>query len=145
MPSYRNVIFLKSLSYPWGAKYDFFNIIGHLQGLPNHIIPLVYYSLKYTWSLSLNILDRNVIFRFPGMKIKIQIPYCTSTRHTQSYPRVSFVYFSKCRWSLSYKACMTEKKNENSRTLLCICKTLPTRSLNIIGYDWRCRRRSSDK
>ena len=29
----------------------------------------------------------------PGMKIKIQKPYCTSTRHTLSYARVSFVYY----------------------------------------------------
>ena len=37
----------------------------------------------------------------PGMKIKTQKPYCISTRHTQSYHRVSFFYYLKFRWSLS--------------------------------------------
>ena len=55
--------------------------------------------------------ERNVIFRLymtQGMKIKIQKPYCTSTRHTLSYPRVSFVYYLKFRWSLSDKPYTTE-------------------------------------
>ena len=33
----------------------------------------------------------------PRDKMKITKPYCTSTRHSQSYPRVSFVYSMKCR------------------------------------------------
>ena len=43
------------------------------------------------------------------MKIEIQKPYCTSTRHTQSYPRVSFDYFMKCRWISSDKPFMTKQ------------------------------------
>ena len=31
----------------------------------------------------------------PGIEIKIPTLYCTSTRHTKSYPRVSFVYSLK--------------------------------------------------
>ena len=42
------------------------------------------------------------------IKIKIQKRYCTSTRHTQSYPRVSLVYYLKCKWSWSDKPYMTE-------------------------------------
>ena len=44
----------------------------------------------------------------PGMKIKIQKPYCTSTRHILSYPRVSFVYYLKFRWSSSDKPYTSE-------------------------------------
>ena len=37
----------------------------------------------------------------PRDKIKIPKPHCTSTSHSQSYPRVSFVYSMKCRQSSS--------------------------------------------
>ena len=37
----------------------------------------------------------------PRVKLKIPKPYCTSTRHFQSYPRVSFVYSLNCRQSSS--------------------------------------------
>ena len=42
-------------------------------------------------------------YKTPGMKYKIQKPYCTSTRHTLLYPRVSIVYYFKFRWSSSDK------------------------------------------
>ena len=46
----------------------------------------------------------------PGIKLKIQKPYCTSERHTLSYPRVSFAYyFMKFRWSFSGKPYTIEK------------------------------------
>ena len=44
----------------------------------------------------------------PGMKIGIQRPYCTSTRHTLSCPRVSFVYYFKFRWNSSDKPYTTK-------------------------------------
>ena len=37
----------------------------------------------------------------PRDKMKIPKPHCTSTSHSQSYPRVSFVYSMKCRQSSS--------------------------------------------
>ena len=69
------------------------------------------------------------------MKIKFQKPYCTSTRHTQSYPRVSIDYYMKCRWSSSDKPFKTEiwiyrpsfnprGHNENSESLLHFCKII---------------------
>ena len=48
------------------------------------------------------------MFLTPGMKMKIPKPCCSSTRHTQSYPRVSFVFSGKCRWSSSDNPYMTK-------------------------------------
>ena len=39
---------------------------------------------------------------------KNQKPYCTSTRHTLSYPRVSFFYYLKFRWSSNDNPYTTE-------------------------------------
>ena len=46
----------------------------------------------------------------PGGKMKIPNPYCTSTRHDQSYPRVSIVCFRKCRCSSSDKLYRKKEK-----------------------------------
>ena len=115
MPSYRNVIFQKFFFLHLGTKYNFLNLIGHLQGLPNHILAyhLFYFSLKYVY-MEFKLPDSGKKRHFfnpyltPVMKIKNQKPYCTSTKHTQSYPRVSFVYYLTFKWSSSDKPCMTE-------------------------------------
>ena len=47
----------------------------------------------------------------PAGKMKIPNPYCTSTRHAQSYPRVPIVYFWKCRCSSSDKLYRKQEKS----------------------------------
>ena len=70
------------------------------------------------------------------MKIKIQKLVCTSTRHTLSYTRVSFLYYLKFRWRSSDKPYTKENIiyppsydprgwNENAESLLHIYKTCP--------------------
>ena len=49
-----------------GAKYNFLNLIGHLQGLSSHILAYYLFNIPwnmYTWSSSYKTLERNVIFR----------------------------------------------------------------------------------
>ena len=81
------------------------------------------------------------------MKIKIPKHYCASTRHIQSFPRVSFVYSEKWRWSSIDKPYVTENvivrssydplgQNKNSESLLHIF---------LIVYSWRCKCNKSDK
>ena len=73
----------------------------HAQSYPS--ISIVYtWKCRCSWS---DKLDRTKEISFldphltPRDKLKIPKPYCKSTRHTQSYPRVSFVYSMKCRQS----------------------------------------------
>ena len=79
------------------------------------------------------------------MKIKIQKPYCISTRHTQSYPRVSFVNYFKCRWILSDKPYMTENvfarpsydprgQNENSVSVLSAIHALSHPRVSVVYF-----------
>ena len=94
------------------------------------------------------------LYLTPGMKIKIQKPYCISTRYIHSYPLASFVYYLKCRWSSSEKSYMTENvivrpsydprgQNVNFESLLHICITCPI--ISSIVYSWKCRCSWSDK
>ena len=149
------------------------NLIRHLQGLSNHILHIICLqflcavnwltqvtsSLKYTWRSSYKILKTLIISRpffDPRDEKKNSKAYCTSTRHTQSYLRTSFVYYLKCRWSSSDKSYMTENvivrpwydprgKNENSKSLLHICKTCLFICRVSIVYSWKCRCSSTDK
>ena len=43
--------------------------------------------------------------------MEIPNPNCSSTRHAQSYPRVSVVYFWKCRCSSSDKLYRKKEKS----------------------------------
>ena len=77
--------------------------IGQTQRYPR--ISFVY-SLKCRQISSDNNFTKNVIFRSnwtPGAKIKNLKPYCASTRHDQSDPRISFGYDLRCRRSSSDK------------------------------------------
>ena len=119
------------------------NLIGYLQVLSNHI--LAYHLFTIPWNMyiiklfKLQVSEKkhhfSTLFLIPGMKIKFQKPHCTSTRHTQSYPRVSIDYYMKCRWSSSDKPFKTEiwkyrpsfnprGHNENSESLLHFCKII---------------------
>ena len=85
--------------------YPYCTSAGHDQSYPR--VSIVY-SWKCRWSSS-DKLYRKIETSFfdPDLihqdKMKISKPYCTSTRHTQSYPRVSFVYSMKCRQSSNDK------------------------------------------
>lgn len=64
----------------------------------------IVYFLKCRCSLSVKLYrKKEKLFSDPHMtprdNVKIPKPYCTSTGHIQSYPRVSFVYSWKCRQS----------------------------------------------
>ena len=125
------------------ANCNFLNLIGHLQGLPNHI--LAYHLFTFPWNIhrvqvtswlwkETSFFD---LYLTPKMKIKIKKKtYCTSTRQTLSYNGALIVCYLKCRWSSSDKGYMTENlifrpsydsrgQNENSVSLLHICKTCP--------------------
>ena len=105
----------------------------------------IVYSWKCWWSSSDNHYRKNETSFFnphltPRDKMKIPKPFCTSTRHFQSYPRVSFVYSIKCidrvpvtttspkRHFLALMVIDPWGKIENSKPLLGICKIFPIRS-----------------
>ena len=77
------------------------------------------YHLSTIWNLDgvqvTNLIRQKTSFfhphMTPGGKIKIPNPYCTSTRHDQSYPRVSIVCFWKCRCSSSDKLYRKKEKS----------------------------------
>ena len=82
-------------------------------------VSFVYYLKYFVWNLD-GVQVRSLIRQktsffhphmTPGGKMKIPNPYCTSTRHVQSYPRVLIIYFWKCRCSLSDKL---HRKKEKS-------------------------------
>ena len=82
------------------AKCKFLNLIRHLQGLPNHILP--YHLFTIPWNIAgvqVTRFGKETSFfdpyMTPGMKIKIQKPYSKSTWQTLSFHRVSFVYYLK--------------------------------------------------
>ena len=109
--------------------------------MPNHTC-----ILEYQWSTLENLdevqmtnftekkkrcfFDRHLTLRD---KMKIPKPCCTFKRHSQSYPRVPFVCSMKCKQSSNYNNFNKNVifwpligpwgKNENSKTLLHICKT----------------------
>ena len=72
-----------------------------------HILEYQLYTLETVDVVQCDKLCRNIEMSFfkPHLthrdKMKILKPYCTSTRHTKSYPRVSFVYSMKYRQSSS--------------------------------------------
>ena len=73
-----------------GAKCNFLNLIGHLQGLSNYI--LAYYLFRIPWNIHEDQVTRfwkkNIISRplfDPRDENKNSKAYCTYTRHTQSY------------------------------------------------------------
>ena len=105
-------------------------------------------SIVYSWkcrSSSSDKLYRKIETSFfdPNLihqdKTKIPKPYCTSTRHTQSYTRVSFAYFMKCRQSSNNKNCTKNiifgpifdpwAKNENSKNLIAHLQDIPNQVL----------------
>ena len=104
----------------------------------------IVYSWKCWWSSIDNLYRKNEMLFFnphltPRDKMKIPKPFCTSSRHFQSYPRVSFVYSIKCRQSssdnnftktsfLALTVIDPWGKIENSKPLLGICKIFPIRS-----------------
>ena len=88
--------------------------------------------------------------------MKIPKPYRPSTRHTQLYPGVLFVYSMKCRQSSSYKNFTKNvnfwllfdpwDKSEKSKTLLRICETCPINLAMIKNVDGvQVTRNSSDE
>ena len=90
-----------------GVKCNFFNLIGHLQVLSNHILADHLFTIP--WNMYMEFKLQTSFFDpylTPG--IKTFKNNCISTRYTQSYPIVSFVYYLKCRWSSSYKPYKTE-------------------------------------
>ena len=118
--------------------------------------PIISLSINcdLVWKCSFSLIDkltekrksRFSILIWPlGIKLKFWSFNCTSTRHTQSYPRVSFVNFLKCRQSSS----------DNNVTWLSIdpwaqkryyapARHAQSDARTWFGYDIRCRRSSSD-
>ena len=77
-----------------------------------HSYPRV--SVVYSWNCRCSSTDklyRKIETSFfdpdltPRDKMKIPKPFCTSARHTKSYPKLSFVYSMKCRQSSSENNC----------------------------------------
>ena len=137
------------------------NLIGHLQGLSNRI--LAYHLFTIPWNIHGDSVTgnwKNPSFLDPyltlGVKIKIQKAFCTSTRHTPSYLRASFVYYLKCRWSSSDKPFMIEKvivqSSYDFRGKMKMpnpyCKSARHAhsypGVSIV-YSWKCRCTSTDK
>ena len=156
------------------------NLIGHLQVLPNHILANHLFTIPWNkdgvqvtrfgketsffdyctstrhtlwyprvsfftiWNLDVvqvTIFTENTKSRFSTLIWplgKIPKPYCTSTGHGQSSPRISLVFFLKCWRSLNDKTTLENVnfrplfdprgQNENFETLLRIYKTRPMRS-----------------
>ena len=91
----------------------------------------------------------------PRDKMKIPEPYCTSsTRHTQSYPRVSFVISMNCTQSSSDKNFTKTffgpyvapgAKMKILRPYCASARHAQSDPRIYFGYGLRCRRSSSDK
>ena len=98
-----------TLIWPQGVKWKFRILTAHLQDMPNHILE---YQLSIFWKYRCSSSDK--LYRkkeksffdphlTPRDKMKIPKPYCASTGHGQSFPRISVVFFLNCWWSLSDK------------------------------------------
>ena len=153
------MLFTKKSFFTLGAKCNFLNLIGHLQSLPNHI--LAYHLFYIPWNIdgvqATRFGKETSFFNLTWLKgwKKIQKPYCTSTRHTLSYPKVSFVYYL-FRWSSIDKPYTTEnvifhlhmtpggKMKIPNPYFTSIRHAQSYLRVSIISF-WKCRLSSSDK
>ena len=105
--------------------------------------------LKCRWSSSNKpYMTEKVIFdphMIPRGKMKIPKPYCTSTRHSQSYPSVSFVYSMKRRQSFSVNNLIPLDKMKIPKPYCSSARHVPLYPRILFGYDLRCRRSLNDK
>ena len=118
-----------------GGKLQIPNPYSTSAHMPNHILE---YQLFTPENVNVVQVKNFTEKRTPWDKLKALKTYCASTRHTHSYPRVSFVYFIKCRQSscdnnftknvIFWSLIDPSGKYENSKTLLLIFKTCPIRS-----------------
>ena len=142
-----------------GSNYNSLNLIGHLQGLPNHILAHLLFTIPWNSSykfLEFKLQDSEKKCHFlplftPGMKIKIQKPYCTSTRHTESLEyhlttiwNVDGVQVTSPLWQkTSFIDPHGKMKIPNPYcTFARHVQSYPRVS---IVYSWKCRWRSGDK
>ena len=107
VPSNRNIFFTPGGG---GAKCNFWNN-GYLQGLPFHILAYLLFTIPWNKEgVQFTRLWKKTYFSTlkwlkVAKKIKILKLYCTFTRHTYSYPRVSVVYsfeMMKFKWQTLY-------------------------------------------
>ena len=111
-----------TLIWPQGVEWKFRILTAHLQDIPYHIFHQ--YHLSTIWNLDgvqvTSLMRQKTSFfhphMTPGGKMKILNTYWPSSRHPQSYPWVSIVYFWKCRCSSSDK--LYRKKKSRFSTLI---------------------------
>ena len=83
--------------WPLGAKWKFQILTAHLQDVPNHILE---FQSSITENVDVHVVQvKSFIEKWKhifstiiwplGKKKKIPKPYCSSTRHTQWYPKLS--------------------------------------------------------
>ena len=96
-----------TLIWPLGIKWKFRNLIAHLQDIPNDTLE---YNLSTLWnvdrvSVTTTLPNRHFLaLIWPlGPKWIFQKPYCASTRHARSDPRMPFGCDLRCRRSSSDK------------------------------------------
>ena len=123
-----------TLIWPQEAKWKFRILPEYVQDMTNHILEYQLSTPENVDVVQVTNFTKKKKRRFSTLIWSLRIKWkfrnlIAHPRHSQSYPRVSFVYSMTFLWQPNQNVILGGK-NENSKTLLRICKTCPIRSLN---------------